>query len=145
MSTQLRNYSSASVLIVAGGIPLSGMADDTFVEIAPVADRVSAMVGADGEIARSINPNRMHTVTITLQATSASNDILSGLAAVDDMTSGGGVFPISVQDLSGRTLFAASQAWVSALPTITFGAEAGTREWTLTTGQPSAFMVGGNF
>lgn len=144
MSTEARTYNSSRVLVVVGGIPLTGLAEDTFVEITPAAARVTASVGADGEIARSINPNRMHTVTITLQATSASNDALSGLAFVDESTDGGGVFPILIQDLSGRTMFAASQAWISSLPSITFGAEAGEREWTITTGRPSAFMIGGN-
>lgn len=144
MSTEVRSYNSSRVLIIVGGIPLTGLATDTFVEIAPAADRVSASVGADGEVARSINPNRMHSVTITLQGTSFSNDVLSGLAAVDEATDGGGVFPLLVQDLSGRTMFAASQAWISALPSITFGSEASDREWGLMTGRPSVFMVGGN-
>jgi hypothetical protein len=144
MASEVRTYASERVLLIVGGIPLTGLAEDTFVEIAPSADRVTAAVGADGEIARSISSNRMHTVTITLQATSPSNDVLSGFMMMDKVTGGGGVIPVMVSDLSGRTMFAASQAWITATPSVSFGGEAGTREWTLATGEPETFTIGGN-
>lgn len=143
MSTEVRTYASSRVLVIIGGVPMTGLGPDTFISIAPAADRVTAASGADGEIARSVSSNRMHTMTVTLQQTSPSNDILSAFASVDDLT-GGAVIPVLVQDLTGRTLFAASQAWISGLPTIEFGAEAGTREWTFTTGAPNVLTIGGN-
>jgi hypothetical protein len=143
MSTEVRTYASGRVLVLVGGVPMTGLAEDTFVEIAPMTDRVTSASGADGEIARSVSSDRRHTVTITLQQTSPSNDVLSAFATADLYT-GGAVIPVMVQDLSGRTLFAASQGWISTMPSITFGAEVGTREWGLTTGAPNIFTVGGN-
>jgi hypothetical protein len=143
MASEVRTYGSGQVLVLVGGVPLTGLGEDTFVEIAPMTDRVTSAVGADGEIARSISSDRRHTVTITLQQTSPSNDILSGFAQVDELT-GSAVLPVLVQDLTGRTMFAASQGWISGMPTVSFGNEVGTREWVLTTGKPTIFTVGGN-
>ena len=101
-------------------------------------------MGLDGEVARSISTDGRHTVTLTLQQTSPSNDVLSGLAAVDKLTCGAGSFPLLIQDLCGRTMFATDKAWISRAPNVTFGRETVDREWTLRTGTPSVYTVGGN-
>jgi hypothetical protein len=143
-SKEARSYVSSRVLVLVSGVPVSGLAEDTFVTIAPMSDRVTSAVGADGEIARSINPDRRHTITLALQQTSASNDVLSTLAAADELSDGGSVFPVMVQDLSGRTLAAFSQAWISRMPDIAFGPTSATREWTLEAAAPTLLTVGGN-
>lgn len=144
MAGEVRTYNSARVLVLVGGVPLQGFAEGTFVEIAPQADRVSSKAGADGEVARSIVPDKRHMITITLQQTSPSNDVLSGMAAADELSGGGLPVPVLVQDLSGRTVFATDVGWISKAPSLSFGAESGEREWTIETGRPSVFIVGGN-
>lgn len=143
LSNEVRTYASSQVLIIFGGVPLTGLAPDTFVSFAPSVARVTSAVGADGEIARSVSSNRMWAGTVNLQQTSPSNDVLSGFAAADELT-GGAVLPLLIQDLSGRTLLGFSQAWISALPTIEYGSEAGTREWGFETGAPNVVLIGGN-
>lgn len=144
MAGEVRTYNSARVLVLYGGVPLQGFAEGTFVEIAPMADRVTSKAGADGEVARSIVPDKRHTVTITLQQTSPSNDVLSASAHADELSGGGLPAPLLVQDLSGRTVFATDVAWVARAPSLTFSAESGEREWAFETGRPSVFFVGGN-
>lgn len=144
MSSAVRTYNPARVLVLVGGTPMEGLGEDTFISIEPSADLITAKVGADGEVARSIGTNRMHTVTLTLQQTSPSNDILSGLAATDLLTCGGAAFNLTVEDLCGRTMFFAATAWVSKQPNTTFGRETGEREWQMATGTPGIFTVGGN-
>jgi hypothetical protein len=143
MANEVRSYASDQVLVIYGGVPLVGLAPDTFVSFAPVAPRFTSVVGADGDIARSRSSNKMWTGTITLQAVSPSNDVMSGFATVDDLV-GGGVYPLMVQDLSGRTLLAFSQTWISGWPTIEFGSDAGTREWAIEATAPTVVSIGGN-
>lgn len=139
----VRTYSPQQVVVLVSGVPMSGFADGTFVEIAPSSDLSSMQVGADGEVARSISSNKTCTVTITLQQTSPSNDVLSGMIEIDSLT-GGVLFPISVLDLRGRTVFLASQCWINKRPTLTFGQEVSDRSWELTTGSPSVWFSGGS-
>lgn len=143
-STEVRTYNPDRIVLLVGGAQMQGYAEDQFVEIAPMSDRVVSKSGADGEVARAISTDRRHTVTITLQQTSPSNDILSGFAKADDLTCGGAAFPILVQDLCGRTMFAATSAWVSKAPSITFGREVSDRVWEITTGNPTIWFAGGN-
>ena len=144
MSGEVRTYNPARVLVLVAAIPMQGFSDGTFVEIAPMADRVSSKSGADGEVARSISSDKRHTVTITLQQTSPSNDVLSGMALADELSGGGLPVPIMVQDLSGRTLFAADRGWIRSVPSQAFGVEVNDREWVLETGKPAVNIIGGN-
>lgn len=142
--TAIRTYSPDRVLVLVSGVPMGGFAEDTFVEITPLADLSTMQVGADGEVARSISTNKCCTVAITLQQTSPSNDVLSGILEVDAAT-GSAIFPVMVQDLLGRTMFAVSQAWISKRPAMTFAREVSDRTWELTTGKPAIWIAGGSF
>jgi hypothetical protein len=143
MANEVRSYASDRVLVIYGGVPLTGLSPDTFVSFGPVAPRFTSEVGADGDVARSRSSNKMWTGTITLQAVSPSNDVMSTFATVDDLT-GGGTYPLIVQDLSGRTLLAFSQTWIAGYPTIEFGSEAGSREWGIECMAPTVVTIGGN-
>lgn len=141
---ETRTYASDLVLVIVGGVPMTGTAPDTFVNIEPTSDMVTSQVGADGEVARSRNSDRRATIEITLLGTSPSNDVLSGMVAADEL-SGSAMFPVTVQDLRGTTMFLAPQAWIRRKPNITYGGEVGTRTWTLEAGAPSIWLVGGSF
>lgn len=137
-------YNPDAVTVVVGGIPISGFADGTFVEIEPMSDGVTSVSGADGEIARAISTDRRHTVTLTLLQTSDSNDLLAGLYGVDLESTAGAMVPVIVSDLSGRSLFAASKAWITKLPKTTFSKGIESKAWVLHTGRPSVYLPGGN-
>lgn len=139
----VRSYAPERVLVLVSGFQITGYADDTFVDIAPNADLTSYQVGSDGEVARSISSNKTCTVTLTLQQASPANDFLTGLIEIDSLT-GGRLFPVTVSDLTGRTVFVASQAWISKRPNITFAREVSNREWQIITGTPSIWFAGGS-
>ena len=140
---EVRTYASDRVMVIVGGIPMTGTAPDTFVNITPMNDMVSSQVGSDGEVARSRNADRRTTIEITLLGTSPSNDVLSGMVAADEL-SGSAMFPVTVQDLRGTTMFLAPQAWIRRKPDIGFGGEVANRTWTIEAGAPSVHHVGGN-
>lgn len=136
-------YSAEKVIVTLGGIILSGFEDGDFLSAKYVDDRYTVKVGADGEVGRSKTASRLGEVTITLSQTSAANDALSAAFNLDSMGGMDLAIPFGVADLSGRTVVAASKAWIKTAPDVTFGKELGTREWVLQCAD-LLMTVGGN-
>jgi|SRR6186713_991088 len=140
---ELKTYDAKRINITIGSHIVKGYAEDTFISIEPDGDGTAAQAGADGEVARSLSNNPLHTITLTLQQTSDTNDFLSDLLKRDRASGGAGVVPLQVVDLRGTSLFAASQAWVVNWPTIENGSGVGEREWALQA-VATDLHVGGN-
>jgi hypothetical protein len=135
-------YSPDKVLCIIGGVPMSGFADGTGITVEREADAFTKVVGSDGVVSRVKSANRTGSVTITLQQTSASNDILSGFALLDEV-SNEGVFPVLIKDNLGRSVFASGEGWVKKIPSSAFGKDISDREWVIDCGKLNIF-VGGN-
>jgi hypothetical protein len=127
-------YDPARVIITYGGMPISGYADGTFVNVEPNAEAWTKKVGADGEVIRARSNDNTHTVTITLQDSSLSNQYLSTCKNADKLT-GLGMLPLQIMDSNGATLFFWPQVWVSTDPSWGQAKETTDREWTFHTGQ----------
>ncbi len=138
----VKTYIPKKILVIVGGVPISGFAEDSMVKTVRDEDTFAKKVGVDGEVSRSQNHNRSGTVTITLMQTSPSNDVLSGFAALDELT-GAGVVPVLIKDLSGTSTFFSSSCWVKKPPEGAYGKEVGNREWVLDTVDIDIFN-GGN-
>lgn len=138
----VRTYDPKKVLVIIGGVPMSGFSDGDFIKAVRDEDAFMKKVGVDGETSRAKNNNRSGSLTLTLMQTSLSNDVLSGFAAADELASAG-VVPVLIKDLSGTTTFFSSDAWIKKMPEGGFGKEVGTREWVLDTTAIDAF-IGGN-
>jgi len=121
----LKSYNAGEVAIIVGTRAMGGLAEDTFVNIQRDEQLHTKQVGADGEVTRSKTNNKSGMITITLQQTSDSNDYLTGLANNDS------IVPITVTDLSGRTVAFAQQAWVQDFPDVELARDSGTREWVI--------------
>ena len=130
----VKTYDPKKILIVAGTHIVTGYADDSFVSVEPAGDGTTKKTGCDGEIVRSLNPDKSSTVKITLLQTSDSNAFFQSMYNQDQET-GEAIFPLMVQDLMGNYLFNAEQAWVPKPATQGYGKESGTREWEIHTGQ----------
>lgn len=124
------SYNPKDLIVTVGGVPLSGFAPDESITIERNEANVSLRTGASGEGVRSINPNRSGTISITLMASSASNDTLNALARADELA-GRGQAPLLIKDGGGRTLVAATSVWVQTEPPIGYGSEPRDREWVL--------------
>lgn len=135
-------YSPDKVFVLVNGAPLTGLGEDTAVELAPVADLSSYKVGMDGDVTRAVGTNRCCEITIRLLQSSPSNDVLSALIGLDTLT-GGRLIAITVQDVLSRDLFVSPQSWLSARPTVTYAREASEREWKFV-GLPSVWNLGGS-
>lgn len=138
----MKTYNPKKVIVIFGGMPIKGFSEDSIIEIEPMGDGITSVVGCDGEVTRSIDPDTRCKVTLKLKASSESNDFLSTTHLADRNT-GKGILPLLVKDLSGRTTFFASQAWVTKFPNVTKEKESGDNDWGLETG-PADLFVGGN-
>lgn len=124
-----RTYDPQTVIIAVGGVIVSGFGDGDFVTVSYDEDRYMSKAGADGEVARAKNANRMGTFEITLSSTSQANAELSAIFNLEMLGGIDVVVPISVADLSGRALAFASKCWIKNAPEFTRGKEVADSVW----------------
>lgn len=140
----VKNYDPKSITQVFAGIPITGYAKGTFVSIEFNEDAFALTVGADGEGCRSRTNNRSAKITFTLMQSSPSNDLLSAMHNLDQMSPGGdGIGPYLLKDLLGTSIAMAETAWITKMATLEYGPEPGDRSWVLETDSMLA-TVGGN-
>lgn len=135
-------YDVNQVAVIVGGVPLEGFADGSRVTVEFDEQQFTKVTGSDGLTTRSKSNNYAGNVTVTLQQSSRSNDVLSGLWNADRVRNGG-VVPLLIKDNSGRTLWAAEHAWVQQMPSQGFAKEASDRPWILDTDKLTG-SAGGN-
>lgn len=138
----VKTFDPKMVVITWGVIAISGYAEGSFVRVNRSGDAFAKSKGAGGDIER-INRNQGDfDVSLTLQQTSSTNQELAAALAADIATNAG-VFPLTIKDLLGTTLFFAPQAWICKDPEWEDGDELNSREWAFDTGI-GANLVGGN-
>ena len=138
----MKTYDPKKIIIIFGARQLTGMSEDSIVSIAPNGDGLQTYVGADGDVARSLDPDATYEVTVSLNTTSNSNDYLSNMYNYDRET-GDGIAPLLIKDLAGTTLFSAPEAWVANMPEASRGLTVDTQEWVFHTGQVEDAIIGG--
>ncbi len=136
-------YDPKKNIIIYGGRQLTGFAEDDMIVIKPLGDGMQIYSGADGEVGRSVDPNRTFEVKVSLATSSKSNDYLSECYNKDRRT-GSYMLPLTIKDLSGSTLFFAKQAWVQNFPESKRGRKIDNQDWTFNTGQVNDPVIGGN-
>lgn len=138
----MRTYSPKKVSVSFNGSILTGFAKGTFIEADQNEDSFTPDVGSDGEIARVAVADESGTIKITLQQTSASNDILSAFLRQDRLTNLG-TGALFIKDASGRTLLNLAEAWIRKPATVSLSDGTTGREWIFDTGKID-MQVGGN-
>lgn len=138
----VRTYDPKAVVITIGGVPMSGFADGTFLEISRDVQAFTKVVGADGTTTRVKSNNTGGTMTVTLKQSSPSNDVLSAFAQADALTNTG-VVPVLVKDLSGNSVYFSATGWIQKLPDSVFANELNNRAWVLDLADVDIF-VGSN-
>lgn len=136
-------YDPKKNIIIYGGRQLTGFAEDDMIIIKPLGDGMQIYSGADGEVGRSVDPNRTFEVKVSLATSSKSNDYLSECYNKDRRT-GSYMLPLTIKDLSGSTLFFAKQAWVQNFPESKRGRKIDNQDWMFNTGQVNDPVIGGN-
>lgn len=145
MANETHTYAPGAHIVAMGGVQLRGFADGTFIEVEEIGDGITSGSGADGETYRAIPANQRFRITITLNQTSPSNTYLSGLYQADRVSNGAATVPFLTEDVTGQTVIAAGQSWVTKLPNAAFSKQAdNTRAWVIDTGGVSGAILGGN-
>jgi structural protein KPP10_ORF10 len=138
----VQTYDPKEIFVTIGGAAMQGFADGTFVTLDRNEDAFSTVSGADGIVARVKSNNRAGTLTLSLQQTSLSNDILSGFALLDEI-SNTGTFPILIKDNQGTSLIFSATGWVQKMPAVEYSKDISNREWVIGLADLTYF-IGGN-
>lgn len=128
--TRVTTYNSKKVTCALGSHIVTGFADDSFISVEESSDGVSVVSGADGELARSVDPSELFTLKLSLQQQSRSNQWLNKMYYADKKSESG-TFSVNIKDLLGKDTFVADVAWVTKLPNITKGKAQNNLEWTI--------------
>lgn len=137
----IATYDPAKHAVSVAGFLIGGFGPDTFIVAERAEDTFSTQVGASGEVARTRNRNASGTITITLLASSLSNNVLSNLAQADEL-SGSGVGPFQALDINGMTVARAPNCWVQKLPNMERAKDLGVVEWVLGCDNLQMFLGG---
>lgn len=135
-TTRLATFAPNDVTIVitqlSSGIShiCGGFSEDAIVTIDRNADTFTLYTGADDTNTRIYNANTSGMMTLTLQQTSSTNDVLMGLYE-QDRTSRTGLFSILVKDNSGRSQYFSEEAYVGVVPNSGFSNSMQTRDWVI--------------
>lgn len=104
-------YNPRKVTCALGAHNVTGFAEDSMITVSYAGDGTSHVVGADGEIVRSIDPTDLYGLKLTLQQTSKTNQFLREQYE-KDQKSANGVFAVNIKDILGNKKFTAESAWV---------------------------------
>ena len=88
---RVKTYDPKKVKVLFGSLILTGVDEGTFINVETQGDGISAIVGCDQEIVRSIDPSSvLKQVTVTLLQSSSSNAALSLIQDADNQNGAGG-------------------------------------------------------
>lgn len=117
-------------LIYFGGVRIQGFADGEYITWERLTPAFQEVIGTDGEVCRSKSNDKRSKVVVKLLQSAASNAVLSGQHLTDiDTPNGAGVATFSMQDLQGKTIVKAAQAWIVHYPEGSWDRTAKAREW----------------
>lgn len=129
-------------VLVAGFIPITGFVDGTFINITKDVMPFTSVRTPDGTVSRMYNNDQTYTIEISLYNGSQTNDVLTKLWQVDEITQVG-KFPILVKDNSGTDLFFSTTTWIEQTPSMAKSSTVDTRTWVLRSSQ-AVINFGGN-
>ena len=123
---------------------ISGYAEDSIVKVDRVTDDWELYVGADNTTTRVYKGSTATKVSLSLQQTASSNDVLSYIRNNDLATlNASGLFSITIKDNSGRSVYFAQQAFLMGPANSEFGNTMHHREWVICAPRTQQF-IGGN-
>ena len=112
---KLATYSPEDVtILVAGIIPIEGLAADSFLTISKNMSHFTAQRTSDGQVARLYNNDQTYTISITLHSAAESNDVLTKISLLDQ-TLLKGKFPLFTNaNATAMPVFGAGGTWITA-------------------------------
>ncbi len=130
----MKTYSPKEVDIIIGTTIVENWESIT---VALDEDEWTLVSGADGEVTRTENANKLGTITLSTKQASEANLLLSAQAVA------GSIIPITIRDKNGYSIHSIAEGVIAKRPDAEYGKEAGDREWMIK-GKLSIHIVGGN-
>lgn len=140
---KLATYRPEDVLVIIAGFQMTGFVSGTFLSISKPNSTFSSRESADGVVARTQSNSKLYTVTLTLANTSDSNQLLSYMSRLDELTKIA-KFPIAIKDMSGQSVLFSPEAWVDNTPDSNFSDSIEDRSWSITCAN-CVYNAGGNY
>lgn len=133
MAALLGSYSPNDVSVIVNGTPIEGFADGTFVNVAYNSDAATMVEGADGSPAIAFKRGaRGATITFTCLQTSLANNILNAFLQTQKFAaSGANTVNVTIRNNQGGELVSMPRGVFQKEPDLGYGAEIGSREWTI--------------
>lgn len=126
---KLHSYSPEEVdFLLAGVIPVKGFMDGTFIDVRKNVTPFGLHTTTDGMNSRVYRNSATYTVQITLSNTSPSNDVLTKLWQLDEITQMG-KFPLLMKDNFGSSMFFSATAWVQQPSDLYYANRVSERVW----------------
>lgn len=139
---QLATYMPEEVTILLAGIPVSGFIQGSFISVDKDVKPFTSKRTADGTVSRMYNNDQTYTITLTLYSGSDSNQLLTRLWQLDEITQRG-KFPLMIKDRSGSDLFFSTTTWIEGIPSLVKSNQYEPRAWTLRSSS-AVINIGGN-
>ena len=117
-------------VVIAGLLSAEGFADGTFINITKDEAPYRSRTTSDGQVIRLYRNSQTYTVDLTFHIGSVTNDFLTKLWQLDEITQKG-KFPIMIKDGSGSDLFFSATSWIEGLPTMLKSTNVDTRTWRI--------------
>jgi hypothetical protein len=131
----IANYCPDDVnVLVAGLLNIKGFVDGTFITIDKDVMPFKSVRTPDGTVARLYDNDQTYTIRITVHSGSNTNDFLTKLLLLDEITQRG-KFPLLVKDLSGTDLFFSTTTWIEEVPSMVKSSGIDQRTWVLRSSQ----------
>jgi hypothetical protein len=125
-----KNYDPSLITVSFAGIIVQGFMEGTFLTAERNENSFETSVGSQGDTTRVRTRNKSGQVTITLQAESPTNDLLSAQMVLDELT-GAGAGALLVKNLNGTTIVQAANAWLMKPANVEYSSDASSREWVI--------------
>ena len=141
--TTLFSYCPESVqCLIAGFIPITGFVDGTFISVDKDRMPYTSVEMPDGTVARKYNNSQTYTITITLHNGAETNNLLTKMWQVDEITQRG-KFPLLIKDQSGSDLLFSTESWIEGIPSLTKSNAIDSRVWVIKSAY-AVINIGGN-
>lgn len=128
----MRTFDFKNYDLIVGDNLISGFAEGSSIEVSPESPGFTDKVGVDGEVTSARSHDKRANMTITLMASSESNDVLSAIYAADRAgINGEGVLSVALVNREGTDEHRASQARIMQGPDVALDAEVGERSWEI--------------
>lgn len=138
----LATYMPEACTVLAFGIPLTGFVESTFISVTKDVVPFTTVKTPDGTVARMYNSDQTYTITLTLYSGSSSNDVLTKLLLLDEVTQRG-KFPMMIKDGSGTDLFFSATTWIESPASMVKSTTFDNRTWVFKSSS-AVVNIGGN-